>query len=185
MTRTSLSASKSARRKSAPWSANKTPTADVEHRRPRPIACAWDAHRRRDRGSAALAEECVRNAVVEAEQMAGVEIRSVYLGVTGGHLRGFNNRGVHPVVSADRRNFRRRCSRRDQKCERRLICHRKYSRSIAVRQHFFLVDGEIARYLSTNPFGMLGARLEVDMHVVHGNTRSPAKFRPAYQRLAA
>jgi len=38
--------------------------------------------------------------------MADVEIRSVYLGVTGGHIRGFNNRGVHPVVSADR-EFRR------------------------------------------------------------------------------
>jgi cell division protein FtsA len=49
-----------------------------------------------------LAEEDVRNAIVEAEQMADVEIRSIYLGVTGGHVRGFNNRGVHPVVSADR-----------------------------------------------------------------------------------
>ena len=48
------------------------------------------------------AEEDVRNAIVEAEQMADVEIRNVYLGVTGGHIRGFNNRGVHPVVSADR-----------------------------------------------------------------------------------
>ena len=47
-------------------------------------------------------EEDVRHAIVEAEQMADVEIRSVYLGVTGGHIRGFNNRGVHPVVSADR-----------------------------------------------------------------------------------
>src|SRR3989454_10625138 len=51
---------------------------------------------------APLAEEDVRQAIVEAEQMADVEIRSVYLGVTGGHLRGFNNRGVHPVVSAGR-----------------------------------------------------------------------------------
>src|SRR5579862_8628619 len=50
----------------------------------------------------AQAEEDVRNAIVEAEQMADVEIRNVYLGVTGGHIRGFNNRGVHPVVSADR-----------------------------------------------------------------------------------
>src|ERR1041384_914584 len=49
-----------------------------------------------------LASEDVRNAIVEAEQMADIEIRSVYLGVTGGHVRGFNNRGVHPVVSADR-----------------------------------------------------------------------------------
>jgi cell division protein FtsA len=36
----------------------------------------------------------------------------------------------------------------------------------AVRQHF-LVDGHSG---ITNPVGMLGARLEVDMHVVHGNT---------------
>jgi len=33
--------------------------------------------------------------------MADVGIRSVYLGVTGGHLRGFNNRGFHWVVAAD------------------------------------------------------------------------------------
>src|ERR1700751_888720 len=47
-------------------------------------------------------EEDIRNAIVEAEQMADVEIRSVFLGVTGGHIRGFNNRGVHPIVSVDR-----------------------------------------------------------------------------------
>src|ERR1700749_1711198 len=47
-------------------------------------------------------EEDLRAAVFEAEQMADVEIRSVYLGVSGGHIRGFNNRGVHTVVSADR-----------------------------------------------------------------------------------
>ena len=51
---------------------------------------------------ASLASEDIRNAIVEAEQMADVEIRSVFLGVTGGHIRGFTNRGVHPVVSADR-----------------------------------------------------------------------------------
>ena len=45
-----------------------------------------------------LAEEDVRNAIVEAEQMANVEIRSVYLGVTGNHIRGFSNHGTHPVV---------------------------------------------------------------------------------------
>ena len=41
-----------------------------------------------------VAEVDIRHAITEAEQMADVEIRSVYLGVTGGHLRGFNNRGV-------------------------------------------------------------------------------------------
>ena len=48
------------------------------------------------------AEACIRAAIVEAEKMADVEIRSVYLGVTGAHVHGLNNRGVHPVVSADR-----------------------------------------------------------------------------------
>jgi len=47
-------------------------------------------------------EEDLRAAIFEAEQMADVEIRSVYLGVSGGHVRGFNNRGTHIVVSAER-----------------------------------------------------------------------------------
>ena len=51
---------------------------------------------------ASLVEEDVRNAIVEAEHMADVEIRSVFLGVSGSHMRGFNNSGVLPVVSADR-----------------------------------------------------------------------------------
>src|SRR6185436_509008 len=51
--------------------------------------------------ASAVADD-IRNAIVEAEHMADVEIRSVYLGVTGGHMRGFSHRGVHPVVYADR-----------------------------------------------------------------------------------
>src|SRR5437867_3439432 len=51
---------------------------------------------------ARLAGEDIRAAIVEAEELADVEIRSVYLGVTGGHIRSFNNRGVHPVATADR-----------------------------------------------------------------------------------
>src|SRR2546427_2695041 len=50
---------------------------------------------------AALAGEDIRNAIVEAEQMADVEVRSVYLGVSGGHLRGFNKPGGEPGVSPD------------------------------------------------------------------------------------
>src|SRR2546421_12541954 len=49
---------------------------------------------------APAAEEDVRHAVVEAEQMADVEIRSVYLGVTGGQPRGFNYRVGQPRVHA-------------------------------------------------------------------------------------
>src|SRR5690349_15402936 len=112
----------------------------------------------------ASAEEDVRQAIVEAEQMADVEIRSVYLAVTGGHLRGFNNRGVHPVVSADReiseddvQDVIKNAKTINLPAQNHVI-H-------AIRQHF-LVDGQDG---IINPVGMLGARVEVDVHVVHGN----------------
>src|SRR2546427_1581279 len=110
------------------------------------------------------AEEDVRAAIVEAEAMADVEIRSVYLGVTGGHIRGFNNRGVHPVVSADRE-----ISADDMqdviKNAKAINLPAQNHVVHAIRQHF-LVDGQEG---ITNPVGMLGARVEVDVHVVHGN----------------
>ena len=109
-------------------------------------------------------EEDVRHAIVEAEQMADVEIRSVYLGVTGGHIRGFNNRGMHPVVSADRE-----ISEEDVqdvvKNAKAINLPADNSVLHAIRQHF-LVDGHVG---VTDPVGMLGARLEVDVHVVHGH----------------
>jgi cell division protein FtsA len=113
----------------------------------------------------AQAEEDVRNAIVEAEQMADVEIRNVYLGVTGAHIRGFNNRGVHPVVSADRE-----ISNDDVqdviKNAKAINLPTENNVVHAIRQHFF-VDGQDG---VTNPVGMLGSRLEVDVHVVHGRT---------------
>jgi cell division protein FtsA len=113
----------------------------------------------------AQAEEDVRNAVVEAEQMADVEIRNVFLGVTGSHVRGFNNRGVHPVVSADRE-----ISDEDVqdviKNAKAINLPNENSVLHAIRQHFF-VDGQDG---VSNPVGMLGSRLEVDVHVVHGMT---------------
>lgn len=113
---------------------------------------------------AATATEDVRNAIVEAEQMADVEIRNVYLGVTGGHIRGFTNHGMHPVVSADREITKedvedviRNAKAINLPAENHVV-H-------AIRQHF-LVDGQDG---IIDPIGMLGARVEVDMHVIHGN----------------
>jgi cell division protein FtsA len=113
---------------------------------------------------AAAAEEDVRTAIVEAEQTADVEIRSAYLGVTGGHIRGFNNRGVHPVVSADR-EITEDDVQDVTKNAKAINLPAENSVVHAVRQHF-LVDGHDG---ITNPVGMLGSRLEVDVHVVHGN----------------
>jgi cell division protein FtsA len=110
------------------------------------------------------ASEDIRNAIAEAEQMADVEIRSAYLGVTGGHLRGFTNRGMHPVVSADREITKDDVADAIKNAKainlpaENCVVH-------AIRQHF-LVDGHDG---IIDPVGMLGAKLEVDVHVIHGN----------------
>lgn len=111
-----------------------------------------------------VAEEDIRQAIVEAEQMADVEIRSVFLGVTGAHVRGFNNRGVHPVVSADReitaedvQDVIKNAKTINLPAQNHVI-H-------AIRQHFLVNEQDGI----TNPVGMLAARVEVDVHVVHGN----------------
>src|SRR5204863_5477725 len=112
----------------------------------------------------ATASEDVRNAIVEAEQMADVEIRSVYLGVTGGHIRGFTNRGVHPVVSADREITEEDVEDVIKNAKAINLPAENYVLH-AIRQHF-LVDGQDG---ITDPVSMLGARVEVDMHVIHGH----------------
>src|SRR3989449_2383988 len=111
-----------------------------------------------------VASEDIRNAIVEAEQMADVEIRSVYLGVTGGHLRGFNNRGVHPVVSSDREIAKEDVEDVIKNAKAINLPAANYVLH-AIRQHF-LVDGQDG---IVDPVGLLGARVEVDMHVVHGH----------------
>ena len=38
--------------------------------------------------------ECVREAIIDAEEKSNVEIRSVWVAISGAHLQSFNNRGT-------------------------------------------------------------------------------------------
>lgn len=111
------------------------------------------------------AAEDVRAALAEAEQMADVEIRSVYLGVSGAHIQSFNNRGRHTIPSHDRvimeddvRDVVGNARAFNLPADRHVI-H-------VIRQHF-IVDGQPG---VIDPVGMPGAQLEVDLHVIHGIT---------------
>src|SRR3989338_5669884 len=44
------------------------------------------------------AVDAVRRAVEDAELMAGVEIRSAFVGIAGGHIKGINSRGVIAIA---------------------------------------------------------------------------------------
>jgi cell division protein FtsA len=92
-----------------------------------------------------------------------VEIHNVYASVTGGHIRSFNNRGSVPVTNEDREITEE---------EVRGVMQNAKSVSIpmdhvvvhAIRQHFY-VDGHDG---IQNPVGMIGAKLEADVHVIYG-----------------
>ncbi len=112
---------------------------------------------------AALAAEDIRNAIVDAEQTADAEVRSVFLGVSGAHVGGFNNRGVHPIVSEDREIDEEDVKDVVKKAKAINIPSENHVIHV-IRQHFS-VDGQEG---ILNPVGMLGARLEANVHVVHG-----------------
>src|SRR5262245_56605761 len=48
------------------------------------------------------AVESIKKAIEEAEHMAGVEIDSVHVALSGHHIKGFNSRGVIAVAGKNR-----------------------------------------------------------------------------------
>jgi cell division protein FtsA len=107
------------------------------------------------------AVESIKKAIDEAELMAGVEIDSVHLALSGPHIKGFNSRGVIAVAGKNRE-----ISRDDV---RRAIDAAKAVALPAGRDILhvlpqdFVVDEQDG---IGAPIGMTGARLEVNVHVV-------------------
>ena len=109
------------------------------------------------------AHKCVRDALADAEQKSDVSIRSVYVGITGGHIASFNNRGVVELPEE-----------RDEIDDEDLEDVKQNARDVnipaqnaflhAIIQHYY-VDGQDG---VLTPVGMLGNKLEADYHIVHG-----------------
>ncbi|HEX2768410.1 MAG TPA: cell division protein FtsA, partial [Geobacteraceae bacterium] len=107
----------------------------------------------------------IRKAVDEAELMAGCEIKSVYAGIAGGHIKGFNSQGIIAIKN-------REVSPDDVK---RVI---DAAKAIAIPmdrevihilpQEFIIDDQDGIR----EPLGMSGVRLEAKVHIVTGAVAS-------------
>jgi cell division protein FtsA len=111
--------------------------------------------------------EAIKQAVVEAEEMAGVEVEAVYAGVAGGHVRGVNSRGVVAVAGREREvnagDVQRavEAARAINLPQDREIIH-------VLPQTFSIDDQDGVR----EPIGMSGVRLEVEAHIVTGAVMS-------------
>lgn len=109
------------------------------------------------------AVDSIKKSVEEAELMAGVEIGSAHLAVSGPHLRGFNSRGVVAVAGKNREITR-------EDVRRALDAARAVSlpsgrEILHVLPQDFVVDDQDG---IGAPVGMTGARLEVNVHIVTG-----------------
>lgn len=107
----------------------------------------------------------IKKAIGEAELMAGLEIKSVFVGIAGGHIKGFNSHGIIAVKN-------REVTESDVK---RVI---DAARAIAIP-----VDREVIHILPQEfivdeqdgiqePIGMSGVRLEAKVHIVTGAVTS-------------
>ena len=114
-----------------------------------------------------LAVESIKKAIEDAELMAGIEIDSVHLALSGPHIKGFNSRGVIAVAGKNREITREDVKRAIDAAKAvslptgREILH--------VLPQDFVVDEQDG---IGAPVGMTGTRLEVNVHIVTGSQSS-------------
>jgi len=107
----------------------------------------------------------IKKAVEEAELMAGCEIRSVYAGIAGGHIKAFNSHGVIAVKT-------REVTKSD--IERVIDAAKAIAipldrEVIHVLPQEFIVDDQDG---IQDPLGISGVRLEVKVHIITGAVTS-------------
>lgn len=109
--------------------------------------------------------ESIKKAIEEAELMAGCEISSVYAGIAGGHITGFNSRGIVAIKGQE-------INQND--VERVVDAARAVAipmdrEVIHVLPQEYMVDDDAG---IQNPVGMAGVRLEAKIHIVTGAVAS-------------
>lgn len=105
--------------------------------------------------------DSIKQAVYKAEQMAGVEIKSVYTGIAGGHINGLNSRGIVAIKNQDVTQ-----SDIDKAIEAaRAVAIPPDREILHVIPQEFIIDGQDG---IKNPLGISGVRLEVQVHIITG-----------------
>ncbi len=107
----------------------------------------------------------IKRAVEEAEIMAGCEIKSVYAGIAGGHIRSFNS---HGVIAVKNREITEEDVRRVIDAAAAIAIPVDREVIHVIPQEFIIDDQDGIR----EPLGMSGVRLEAKVHIVTGAVTS-------------
>ncbi len=109
--------------------------------------------------------EALKQATEEAEVMAGYEISRAYVGIAGSDIRSVNSRAMVSVARKDREITRQDIQRVIDAAQSEAALPSDREILHAIPQEFMVDEqGGIQE-----PFGMLGSRLEVSVHLVTGN----------------
>ncbi len=103
--------------------------------------------------------DSIKCAVEEAELMADCEITSVYAGISGGHIRGFNS---HGVVAVKDREVGESDVRRVIDAAKAVAIPMDREVIHVIPQEYIIDDQDGIR----EPYGMSGVRLEAKIHIV-------------------
>jgi cell division protein FtsA len=107
----------------------------------------------------------IKEAIEEAETMAGCEISSVYAGIAGGHIKGFNSQGV---IALKEREVTKKDIERVIEAARAVAIPMDREVIHTIVQEFIVDDQDGI----TDPLGMSGVRLECKVHIVTGAVTS-------------
>lgn len=112
---------------------------------------------------------CVREALQQAEENGHLTINQVHLLISGGHICSLINRGAVPVLN-DEGEITADEIQRAEEMARAVNLPTDHEILHTIRQHFYVNDGQAV----INPEGMEGARLALDMLILHG-LRNPMR----------
>lgn len=107
----------------------------------------------------------IRKAVEEAELMAGCEVNTVYAGIAGGHIKGFNS---HGIVAVKEKEVRPADLARVVDAARAVAIPMDREVIHVIPQEYIIDDQDGIR----EPLGMAGVRLEAKVHIVTGSVTS-------------
>lgn len=103
--------------------------------------------------------ESIHKAMEEAERMAGIEISSVYCGIAGGHIEGFNS---HGVVAIKDKEVQSGDLHRVMDAARAVAIPPDREIIHIIPQEYIIDD----QHGIKEPLGMSGVRLEVKVHMI-------------------
>lgn len=106
--------------------------------------------------------DAIQRAVEQAERMAGVEIRSVFAGIAGSHIKSLNSHGIVAIRSSEVE---------PEDVERvvdaaKAVAIPADQRILHVLPQEFIIDNQDGIH---QPIGMAGVRLEAKVHLVTGS----------------